>query len=148
MLAVVVVVDVVEVVVMVVVVEVVVMVVLLRCRSFSRDEEREGAGAPSVSCLVVEVVGTLYFPTSVLTAVRCCMQYVHDIIAIIHHIPTILHYIRHWHEGSVNLETNAGTHTVERAIQEAHDLNIFFSTFIPSTSSDKTSRIKARTASF
>lgn len=53
-----------------------------------------------------------------------------------------------WHEGSCNLETNAGIHTMARALTEAQDLNLFFAQFIPSTSNDTTSRIKARTASF
>merc|ERR1712019_287391 len=53
-----------------------------------------------------------------------------------------------WHEGMVNLETNAGIHTMRRALMEAADLNEFFNQFIPSTSSDSTGRIKARTASF
>ena len=53
-----------------------------------------------------------------------------------------------WHEGSCNLETNAGIHTMWRALMEGADLNDFFKQFIPSTSNDTTSRIKLRTASF
>ena len=56
-----------------------------------------------------------------------------------------------WHEGSVNLETNAGSHDMGRALAEAADLNVFFSQFIPSTGPDRAKgigRIKARTASF
>jgi hypothetical protein len=53
-----------------------------------------------------------------------------------------------WHEGSCNLETNAGIHSMERALQEAADLNDFFSEFIPSTTGESNGRIKARTASF
>eukprot|EP01062_Namystynia_karyoxenos_P003544 TRINITY_DN11283_c0_g1_i1.p1 TRINITY_DN11283_c0_g1~~TRINITY_DN11283_c0_g1_i1.p1 ORF type:complete len:833 (+),score=275.17 TRINITY_DN11283_c0_g1_i1:84-2501(+) len=53
-----------------------------------------------------------------------------------------------WTEGSINLETNAATHHMDRALAEGQDLIEWFSTFIPSTSRDRTSRIKARTASF
>jgi alpha-L-arabinofuranosidase len=53
-----------------------------------------------------------------------------------------------WHEGSCNLETNAGIHTMERALQEGADLNDFFSSFILSTTGEASGRIKARTASF
>ena len=53
-----------------------------------------------------------------------------------------------WHEGSCNLETNAGIHTMQRALQEGADLNDFFSEFIPSTTGESSGRIKARTASF
>jgi len=53
-----------------------------------------------------------------------------------------------WHEGMVNLETNAGIHTMNRALMEATDLNAFFNQFIASTSGDSSGRIKARTASF
>ena len=52
-----------------------------------------------------------------------------------------------WHEGSCNLETNAGIHTMHRALMEGADLNDFFSQHIPSTSGER-GRIKARTASF
>merc|ERR1712139_277954 len=50
--------------------------------------------------------------------------------------------------GAINCETNAGIHTMKRANQEGGDLIEFFNQFIPSTSSDPGSRIKARTASF
>lgn len=53
-----------------------------------------------------------------------------------------------WSMGAINCETNAGIHTMQRANQEGGDLIDFFNQFIPSTSSDPGSRIKARTASF
>jgi len=53
-----------------------------------------------------------------------------------------------WTEGAVNLETNAGIHTMERALMEGADLNDFFSQAIRSTSGEPSGRIKARTASF
>lgn len=54
-----------------------------------------------------------------------------------------------WEEGSCNLETNAGIHTMERALMEGADLNDFFNNgYIASASGEPSGRIKARTASF
>ena len=54
-----------------------------------------------------------------------------------------------WNEGSCNLETNAGTHDMSRALMEGADLNDFFGHgFIPAASGEPSGRIKARTASF
>jgi len=48
-----------------------------------------------------------------------------------------------FHQSAVNLETNAGTHTHLRALQEAADLNDFFN-----APSETQRRVLARTASF
>ena len=45
-----------------------------------------------------------------------------------------------WTMGTINCETNAGTHTMHRALMEGADLNDFFSQNIPSTSNDSLPR--------
>jgi hypothetical protein len=49
---------------------------------------------------------------------------------------------------SLSFQTNAGTHTMARALDEGTDFNQFFNTYLPSTTGDSLPRLKARTASF